>query len=122
MRLLRPLTLDGGLKMIYALGTAERSDASASHALQRKKTSIASARDVLLQAETMAGKLIAVEHVDVRKSSLSVIVNLLAESTKANTDAVDRSLALSLIYVLLRRGGRSNWKSRHPQLSQYELF
>lgn len=120
MRLLQPLTLGGGMQLIYALGTAERCDASSSYALHRKKSSIASARDLLLQADAMVGKLMAFEHVDFRKSSLSVVINLLAETAKAN--AADRSLAHSLIYVLLRQGGRSNWKSRHPQLSQYELF
>ena len=122
MRLLKPLTLGGGMQLVYALGTAERSDASASYVSHRKRSSILSARDMLFQADVMVGKLMTSQHVDFRKSSLSVVVNLLAETAKSSSDSVDRSLAHSLIYVLLRQGGRSSWKSRHPQLSQYELF
>lgn len=122
IRFLQPLTLCGGMQLIYALGTAERCDTSSSYSSRRKKSSIAFARDMLFQADTMVEKLIASKSVDFRKSSLSVVINLLAESAKASADAADRSLAHSLIYILLRQGGRSNWKSRHPQLSQYELF
>ncbi len=122
LRLLKPLSLGGGMQLIYALGTAERSDACESYVSQRKRSSIVSARDMLFQADSMVGKLMAAQHVDFRKSNLSVVVNLLAETAKANSEDADRSLAHSLIYVLLRQGGRSNWKSRHPQLSQYELF
>lgn len=122
LRLLKPLSLGGGMQLIYALGTAERSDACVSYVSQRKKSSIVSARDMLFQADSMVEKLMAGKNVEFRKSNFSVVVNLLAETSKANADAADRSLAHSLIYVLLRQGGRSNWKSRHPQLSQYELF
>lgn len=123
MRLLRPLTLGGGLQMLYALGTAERSDtSSSSHALVRKKSSLVSARDIMGNAAAMLERLMTSDYVEFRRSSLSVVINLLAESAKANSDPADRSLAHSLIHVLLRQGGRSNWKSRYPQLSQYELF
>jgi hypothetical protein len=121
-RLLKPLTLGGGMQLIYALGTADRSDVSVSCVSQRKKSSIVSARKMLFHADAMLGKLGASQRVDFRRSNLSVVINLLAETAKANSDDADRSLAHSLIYVLLRQGGRSNWKSRHPQLSQYELF
>lgn len=122
IRLLEPLTLGGGLQMIYALGTAERSDTSSSHEVIIKKSSLRSARDVICNAAAMVERLMASEHVEFRRSNLSVVVNLLAESAKASSDSADRSLAHSLIYVLLRQGGRSNWKSKYPQLSQYELF
>ncbi|OYT88702.1 MAG: hypothetical protein CFE43_20885 [Burkholderiales bacterium PBB3] len=121
-RLIKPLTLGGGMQLIYALGTAQRSDVSELRVSHRKKSSIVSASEILLQANAMVSKLMDFQHVEFRQSNLSVVVKLLAETAKANSDAADRSLALSLIYVLLRQGGRSNWKSRYPQLSQYELF
>lgn len=121
-RLLMPLTLSGGMQLIYALGTADRSNSSLSCVMHRKKSSISSARDMLFHAESVLCKLMNSHGFDFRRSNISVIVNLLAENTKANSDDADRSLAHSLIHVLLKQGGRSNWSSRHPQLSQFQLF
>jgi hypothetical protein len=74
---------------------------------------------MLSQANALVEKLMASVCVHFRKSSLSVVINLLAETAKENAeaDAADRTLAHSFIQVLLRQAGRSNWENRHPQLS-----
>jgi hypothetical protein len=121
-RLLRPLTLDGGLHLVHALGTAARYGQDKAPPHQRRKSSISAAQEVLSHASSLVEKIEHGEHIKFRVVNMSVVLQLLAESATAKSSQADRSLAHSLISTLLHQGGRSNWKSRYPQLSQQELF
>lgn len=122
VRLLQPLSLNGGLHLIHALGAAAQVDEGARVSYIREKSSIAAARDVLARAGRVVERIDRGEPAAFRVSKMSVIVQLLAESASAQRAAADRSLAHSLISAFLRQGGRSSWKSRYPQLSQLEMF
>jgi hypothetical protein len=122
MRLLNPLTLNGGLHLVYALGTAERCSRSDFTVTHRKKSSIAAAQEILRRGSALLEHIQCGDPVDFKQSSLTVVIKLLAESAAACNHAADKSIAYSLITTLLRFGGRSNWKSRYPQLSQMDLF
>lgn len=122
IRLLQPLSLNGGLHLIHAFGAAARPDESVRVPLIREKSSIAAARELLARASRVVEQIGRGEPATFRVTKMSVIVQLLAESASAQVAAADRSLAHSLISAFLRQGGRSNWKSRYPQLSQLEMF
>lgn len=121
-RLLVPLTLDGGLHLLYALGTAGSYQQTDLPPSERIKSSIAAAQELLFSAANFVDTVGEAEPANVRIKGLTVAIQLLAESTSAKSSSADRSLAQSLISSLLRHRNRSNWKSRHPQLSQMELF
>ena len=122
MRLIQPLSLNGGLHMVYALGTAQRSRQTDVPAAHRRKSSVAAARDVLQNASAFVDQLNCGQRIEFVPASLSVVRKLLAESASAANNPADRSLAYSLSGGLLHQSGRSNWKSSYPQLSQLELF
>lgn len=121
-RLLQPLSLNGGLHLIHALGAAAQSDKSEHVPPIREKSSIPAAREILARADRVVEQIGRGEPAALRVTRMSVVVQLLAESASAQVAAADRSLAHSLISAFLHQGGRSNWKSRYPQLSQLEMF
>jgi hypothetical protein len=122
IRLIQPMSLNGGLNMVYAFGTAQRNSQIDVTAMHRKKSSVAAARDILQNASAFVDQLNSGRRIEFVPSSLSVVRKLLAESASAANNPADRSMAYSLIGSLLHQSGRSNWKSSYPQLSQLELF
>lgn len=121
-RLLTPLTLSGGLRLIYALGTAGRYQQTGVPPSERTKSSVAAAQELLFAADKFIDSPTDAAPAINRITGLTVVTQLLAESASAKSAPADRSLAQSLISALLRHKNRSSWQSRHPQLSQMELF
>ncbi|OGQ60219.1 MAG: hypothetical protein A3J24_09900 [Deltaproteobacteria bacterium RIFCSPLOWO2_02_FULL_53_8] len=122
IRLVQPLSLQGGLSLVYALGTADRCSQGDFTVTHRKKSSIGAAQEVLRRGSALLAQVQEGNAVDFKTSSLSVVMKLLAESAAASNQSADKSLAYSLVNKMLRYGGRSTWKSRYPQLSQMDLF
>lgn len=123
LNLMGPLSLNGGLHLLYALASAERCLLGNGEPFERKKTSIKAARDVMRQAADLVGRIWAAEPLRFRPSGVTVVTQLLAQAATHQADPADRSLAHSIIVEYLRqRTGRSNWRGRYPQLSQLEMF
>lgn len=121
MTLLWPLSLDGGLHVAYALGTAAGYDEQDGHDLKRPRGPLAKARHVLAMASEFAEKIARLEPVRLRVSRPSVVVDLLAESASAQATPEDRGLAQSILLTVLGQK-RTRWTGAHPQLSQLTLF
>lgn len=122
MTLLWPLSLDGGLHIAYALGTAEGYDDQHQVVTRRPKTPLRKAQQVLAMANELAEKIGRAEPVHFRLSRPSVVVQLLAESACAQGNSADRSLAQSILMEVLRYQKRATWSSLNPHLSQLALF
>jgi hypothetical protein len=125
MTLLWPLSLDGGLHVAYALGTAagyeEDEEDPGRHTLKHPRAPLAKARHVLAMAGELAGKIARLKPVRLRVSRPSVVVGLLAESASAQATPEDRGLAQSILLTVLGQK-KTRWTGVHPQLSQLTLF
>lgn len=123
LNLVRPLSLNGGLHLLYALASAERSLRGEGEPFERKKASSRAARAVVEQAGMLVARIQAGEILRFRPSGVRVVTQLLAQTASHQREPADRSLAHSIIREYLRqRAGRSNWTGLYPQLSQFELF
>lgn len=122
MTLLKPLSLDGGLHITYALGTASGYDEQHLEHEPRQRVPLKKARRLLRTADALAEKVLRLEPIHFRIQHPSVIVQLLAECASAQADQADRNLAHSLLLFVFRQKARTSWAGRHPQLSQLPLF
>lgn len=122
MRLIWPLSLDGGFHIAYALGTAAGYDEQHLCVSPRPKTPLKKARQVLRMANELAEKIIRLEPVEFRVSRPSVVVQLLAESACAQGNSADRSLAQSILVAVMHNKNRSTLSGQNPHLAQLPLF
>lgn len=123
VNLVEPLSLGGGLHLLYGLAAAERCLLSSDALFERKRTSIKSAQEVVRQAASLVARIQLGKPLMFKASGRSVVTQLLAQAASHQSDPADRSLAHSIIVEYLRqRDGRSNWGGQYPQLSQLELF
>lgn len=123
VNLMEPLSLGGGLHLLYGLASAERCLRSSGATFERKRTSIKAAQEVVRQAASLVARIQLGKPLRFKASGRSVVTQLLAQAASHQTDPADRSLAHSIIVEYLRqRDGRSNWSGQYPQLSQLELF
>ncbi len=122
MTLLWPLSLNGGLHIAYALGTAASYDEQRQEAPPRPRTSQTKAQQVLYIANALAEKVIRLESVQFKSNGLGVVVQLLAESAGAQASPADRSLAQSILASVLNRKTRSKVSGLKPHLAQLPLF
>ncbi|KQU84551.1 hypothetical protein ASC78_08560 [Variovorax sp. Root318D1] len=116
------MSLDGGLHIAYALGTAAGYDEQIQREGLRQRAPLNKARQLLKMAAALADKMARLEPVRLRVQHPSVVVQLLAESASAQADPADRSLAYSILSAVLRQKAKSTWAGRNPQLSQLVLF
>ncbi|MFN4359346.1 MAG: TniQ family protein [Hylemonella sp.] len=121
-RLISPLTLNGGLHLIFALGTAEKYDSDGQGRAVRNRSSLAFTKQMLADASQLLEKLESGTSVELGISVPSVVLRLLAEVATSDASPEDRSLSHSLINVLLKMKARSRSSSVLPQLAQIELF
>lgn len=122
MRLLSPLSLDGGFHIVYALSTAAGYDDQYTQTLGRPKTPLRKAQRVLVMANDLADKIAGSRPVQFTVSRPSVVVHLLAESACAQENPADRSLAHSILAAVLHYKKKSTVASVNPHLAQMELF
>lgn len=125
MSLLWPLSLDGGLHIAYALGTAagyeSGEDSELGAASTRPREQLQKARQMLRRAGMLSEKIAKQEILSFRVSRPSVVIGLLAEAAAAQASPQDRSLAHSLLLTIMHQKS-SKWSGTHPQLSQISLF
>jgi len=118
VHLLAPLTLQGGLSLVQALGTAQRCSQGDFIVCDRRKSSLLAAHETLYRASTFLATVLGFAPIRIKAAKLSVVVKLLAENAASHCQAADRSLALSVLQKLIQYKGRSGWDSPHPHLSQ----
>lgn len=125
MNLLWPLSLDGGLHIIYALGTAASYEDNLGDPQCEKAPRIGApltkARHMLWRAGALAERIARLEPVKLRVSRPSVVVRLLAEAASAQGSTQDQSLAHSILLNVMHQSS-STWRGAYPQLSQMRLF
>jgi hypothetical protein len=125
MELIWPLSLDGGLHITYALGTAAGYEVGVGPELgpipSRSRAHLRKAQEILRRADKLAKNLVKREILSFRVSRPSVVIGLLAEAAAAQASPPDRSLAHSLLLTVMHQRS-SKWSSAYPQLSQTSLF
>ncbi|MFZ5566797.1 MAG: hypothetical protein ACOY95_07325 [Pseudomonadota bacterium] len=114
--------MNGGLHLIFALGTAEKYDSDGQGRAVRNRSSLAFTKQMLADASQLLEKLESGTSVELGISVPSVVLRLLAEVATSDASPEDRSLSHSLINVLLKMKARSRSSSVLPQLAQIELF
>jgi hypothetical protein len=122
MLLLEPLTLNCGLQITYALGTAASYDVEMKVPASRMRSSLKKAARILSLANRLAEKIVRLEPVQFRISRPSAVIALLADSASARVSAADRSLARSILETILLTKSKIDWKGTHPQMSQLRMF
>lgn len=120
--LLWPMSLDGGMRLTYALATAAGYEKSMSQAGIKPRATMAKARYMLEAAAGLALRIARLEPVEFEVRQPTVIVGLLAESLAAQATAEDKSAAQSILYEVLTRRASVRWRGVYPQLSQISLF
>jgi hypothetical protein len=122
MRLVWPLSLNGGLCVTYALATAAGYDEASSSGELRPRTPLKKAQKILLNADQFAQKIQRQDEMHLRVKRPSVVVQLLADSMTNKGPPADRNLAQSLLCNILQIKGKARWSGINPQLSQLHLF
>lgn len=121
-RLVWPLSLNGGLRIIYALATAAGYEESFSTPLRRSRSPLEKARQIIAGADEIAQWLVQGKKINLRIHRPSVVLQLLAECMSANEPPADKCLAQSILTDVLRLKQKARWRSVNPQLSQLTLF
>ncbi|MDO8905432.1 hypothetical protein [Hydrogenophaga sp.] len=122
MRLVWPLSLNGGLCVTYALATAAGYDDTSNADEPRARTSLKKAQKILRIADHFAHKIQRQHEMHLRVRRPSVVVQLLADCMTSRAPTADRNLAQSLLRNILQIKSKARWSGANPQLSQMPLF
>lgn len=120
--LLWPMSLDGGMRLVYALGTAAGYEKSMSQADIKPRAAMAKARYVLKLAGGLAQRIARLEPVKFEVRQPTVIIGLLAESLAAQAPDEDKSMVYSILRHVFYQSRSTRSKKVYPQLSQMALF
>lgn len=121
--LLKHLSLDGVMRIVFALATAAAYDFMAP-AEPRFRRAIPKARQTIRMAAGFGHKVARLEPISLRTHRPSVLIDLLCDfvaSTGAESSA-DFSTAQSMLSWLLSNSPKSTLHSRHSSLAQLPLF
>lgn len=122
IELLRPLTLDGTFRIVYALATAAAYDLDA-HAGRRERGLLRKARQTIDMACSFGVKVRRLQKINLRSHRPTVLMDLLGEIYLSGSAAGgDRSLAISMLHSLLASSSDSPARPRHASLAQGVLF
>lgn len=120
--LLRNLSLDGVMRIIYALATAAMYDAEVK-AEKRERGALMKARQTIALAAKFGAKVTRLEAPDLQTRRPSVLIDLLSDvASSSRATSSDASLARSMLGWLMVNSPTSTLASRHASLSQMELF
>lgn len=122
LALLRPLSLNSGLCLVYALASSAGYAGEGGPPCDHKKSSLTQAKRYLQLADQFVSRVLSGDPVSFRVSRPSVATHLLLEAIGGAKTEADRSVAHSLLTCVLRQGGRSRWDGVHPEASQMSLF
>jgi len=117
--LLRNLSLDGVMRIVYALATAAMYDLD-SH-LKRERTSLSKARQTVAIAAAFSVRAARLDGIVLRTQRPTVLVDLLTDASSRGSPE-DLSFAHSMFSWLMANASRSGWGARHASLAQIELF
>lgn len=123
MRLLWPLSLNGGMHVSYALATAAGYEKSLPKIGPRPRTPLDKARHSLFRANELAAMIdrqLGAVQLPIERPS--VVIQLLAECMTGGAPPADRHLAQSLLTTVLHQKRKTKWSGANPQLSQMALF
>ena len=122
INLLRPLTLDGVFRVVYALATAAAYDLDACIG-RRERGLLRKARQTIDMACSFGVKVSGPQKVNLRSHRPTVLMDLLGEIYLIGSSAGgDRSLAISMLHSLLASSSDSPSRPRHASLAQGVLF
>lgn len=119
--LLCNLSLDGVMRIVYALATAAIYDLDSQ--IKRERSSLSKARQTIAIAAAFSVKAARLDATVLRTHRPTVLVDLLtdvAASPRALPE--DLSFAHSMLGWLMANASRSGWGAKHASLSQRELF
>lgn len=122
MRLVWPLSLNGGLCVTYALATAAGYDETSISDELRPRAPLKKAQKILLNADQFAQRIQRQDEMRLRVRRPSVVVQLLGECISGDNPPADRTLAQSLLSNVLQIKSKAKWSGINPQLSQLSLF
>jgi hypothetical protein len=119
--LLRNLSLDGVMRIVYALATAAMYDKESR--IKRQRSSLSKARQTVEIASAFSVKVARLETTVLRTHRPSVLVDLLSDAVGSpRASPEDLSLARSMLGWLMTNASRAGWGSRYVSLAQRELF
>ncbi len=122
LQLLRGLSLDGLLRVLYALETAAACDLNPPPA-PRTRGSLQKARKTIALAEPYGATVARLELGDCHGKRPRILIDLLCDGLGSfSTNEQDASLAHSMLRYLLGGQSRSTFASKHASLSQGVLF
>lgn len=121
--LIQHLSLDGLMRIVFALATAAAYDFSAPMEL-RLKRAMPKARQTIRMAADFGHKVARLEPISLRTHRPSVLIDLLCDlaATPDASGRADLSTAQSMLWWLLSNSPRSTLCSLHQSLAQQVLF
>lgn len=121
--LIQHLSLDGLMRIVFALATAAAYDFSAPVEL-RLRRAMPKARQTIRMAADFGQKVERLEPISLRTHRPSVLIDLLCDlvATPDASGRADLSTAQSMLRWLLSNSPRSTLRSRHQSLAQQVLF
>ncbi|RTQ34814.1 hypothetical protein EJP69_10425 [Variovorax gossypii] len=119
--LLNNLSLDGVMRIVYALATAAMYDSAAG--IKRERSSLSKARQTVAIASAFSVKAAHLDSTVLRTRRPTVLVDLLTDVDGSPlASAEDLSFARSMLVWLMTSASRSSWRSKHASFAQRELF
>lgn len=121
--LLQHLSLDGVMRIIFALATAAAYDFTAP-VEPRLRRAMSKARQTIRMAAGFGHKVARLEPISLRTHRPSVLIDLLCDFVASHDGAhnTDFSTAQSMLRWLLSNSPQSTLRSRHSSLAQQVLF
>ena len=120
--MLKPLSLNGGFHIAFALGAAAHYVLPAVSGLGRTKSPLAKAQMVLGAANQMAERILNGDSISLTVRRPTVVINLLAEACQAEFSPADQSLGQSVFFKLFGHTSKARWSGVHPAMSQIAMF
>lgn len=119
--LLRNLSLDGVMRVVYALATAAMYDLDSQ--IKRERSALSKARQTVAIAAAFSVKAARLDTAVLRTHRPTVLVDLLTDATGSpRGSSEDLSFAHSMLGWLMTNASKSGLSSRHVSLAQRELF
>lgn len=122
MRMVWPLSMNGGLLITSALSLASKKFRLQEQTLQATTPLLSKARSELILADVLARQLETNDPGWFELSSRNPVVTMIAECMSGWATPADKSLAQSLLVKLGGIYKARQWTSPNPQLSQMMLF
>ena len=119
--LLHNMSLDGVMRVVYALATAAMYDSASE--IKRERSSLSKARQTVSIASAFSVKAARLEATVLRTHRPTALVDLLTDAAASpRASPEDLSFAHSMLGWLMTNASKSDWGSKHVSFAQRELF